>query len=51
MMYGWPLVAYEITDGHDPARTISKRFDFGEFNATGIGGNWTKEWTHGSDPI
>ena len=28
-------VTHEITDGHDPARTISKKFSFAEMDATG----------------
>jgi hypothetical protein len=31
-------VTQEITDGHDPARTISKRFDYAEITPDGIGG-------------
>lgn len=30
----------------DPLRDV----DFGDFNATGLGGNWHKEWTRGSEP-
>jgi superfamily II DNA or RNA helicase len=31
----------------DPFRDV----DFGDFNATGLGGNWTKEWERGGDPV
>ena len=31
----------------DPFRDV----DFGDFNATGIGGNWTKEWQRAGDPV
>ena len=39
---------------HDRVRYIVDAFrdvDFGDFNATGIGGNWTKEWERGVDPV
>ncbi|HET9895152.1 MAG TPA: helicase-related protein [Streptosporangiaceae bacterium] len=31
----------------DPFRDV----DFGDFNATGLGGNWDKEWARGGEPI
>jgi superfamily II DNA or RNA helicase len=31
----------------DPFRDI----DFGDFNATGVIGNWVKEWARGGDPV
>ena len=31
----------------DPFRDV----DFGDFNATGIVGNWVKEWERGGDPV
>jgi hypothetical protein len=31
-------ITHEITDGHDPARTISKKFGFAEMDATGPDG-------------
>ncbi len=37
----------------DIARYITDPFrdvDFGDFNATGLGGNWTKEWERGGTP-
>jgi hypothetical protein len=40
--------------GHDQVRYIVDPFrevDFGDFNATGLGGNWRKEWGRGSDPV
>jgi superfamily II DNA or RNA helicase len=38
---------------HDQVRYIPDPFrdiDFGDFNATGITGNWDKEWKRGGDP-
>jgi superfamily II DNA or RNA helicase len=40
--------------GHDRVRYITDPFrdvDLGSFSATGIGGNWRKEWERGSDPV
>lgn len=39
--------------GHDQVRYIIDPFrdiDFGDFNATGLGGSWRKEWTRGGPP-
>jgi SNF2 family DNA or RNA helicase len=39
---------------HDVVRYIVDPFrdvDFGDFNATGLGGNWNKEWERGGDPV
>jgi len=40
--------------GHDQVRYIIDPFrdvDFGDFNATGLGGSWRKEWARGDDPV
>ena len=39
---------------HDEVRYIVDPFrdvDFGDFAATGMIGNWAKEWERGGDPV